>query len=54
MANTKSEKDKSKRKALKRASRKKAKSAKPKGPRAHARGETKRKMKKMSRGTAKR
>lgn len=54
MANTKAEKDKLKRKALKRAARKKSKAAKPKGPRAHARGEKKRKVKKMSRGTSKR
>ncbi len=54
MANTKSITDKSERKKVKRAARKKADATKPKGPRAHARGEKKRKVKKMTRGTSKR
>ncbi len=51
MANTKSVTDKSERKKIKRASRKKAA---PKGPRTGARGENKAKIKKASRGQAKR
>ena len=51
MANTHSITDKLERKKVKRAARKKAA---PKAPRTHARGEKKRKVKKMARGTAKR
>ena len=51
MANTKSITDKEERKKVKRAARKKAA---PKGPRAHARGEKKAKIKKASRGQSKR
>jgi Ribonuclease G/E len=51
MANTKSITDKSERKKLKRAARKKTP---PKGPRTGARGENKAKIKKASRGQAKR
>jgi hypothetical protein len=51
MANTKSITDKEERKKLKRTARKKAT---PKGPRAHARGEKKRKVKKLARGMSKR
>jgi hypothetical protein len=51
MANTKSTTDKSERKKLKRAARKKAA---PKAPRTGARGENKAKIKKASRGQAKR
>jgi hypothetical protein len=51
MANTKSVTDKSERKKIKRAARKKAA---PKGPRTGARGENKAKIKKASRGQAKR
>jgi hypothetical protein len=54
MANTKKVTDKIERKGIKRAARKKNKAAKPKGPRAHARGEKKQKVKKASRGTSKR
>ncbi len=54
MANTKSMTDKTERKGIKRAARKKAKAEKPKPPRAHARGEKKRKVKKLARGTSKR
>ena len=42
------------RKKAKRTARKKAKIAKPKAPRTHARGEKKRKVKKMVRGQSKR
>ena len=42
------------RKKVKRAARKKVKAAKPKAPRTHARGEKKRKVKKMVRGQSKR
>ena len=51
MANTKSVTDKSERKKIKRASRKKAA---PKGKRTGARGENKQKIKKASRGQSKR
>ena len=51
MANTKSVTDKTERKKLKRAARKKAA---PKTPRTGARGENKAKIKKASRGQAKR
>jgi hypothetical protein len=51
MANTKSVTDKAERKKLKRTARKKAA---PKPPRAHARGEKKRKVKKLARGQSKR
>ena len=51
MANTKSVTDKTERKKLKRAARKKAA---PKAPRTGARGENKAKIKKASRGQAKR
>lgn len=51
MANTKSITDREERKKLKRTARKKAA---PKGPRAHARGEKKRKVKKLARGMTKR
>jgi hypothetical protein len=51
MANTKTVTDKSERKKLKRAARKKAA---PKGSRAGARGENKAKIKKAPRGQAKR
>lgn len=51
MANTKAIADKTERKKLKRAARKKAA---PKQPRTHARGEHKRKVKKMVRGQSKR
>ena len=54
MANTKSVTNKLERKKLKRTSRKKAEAAKPKPKRTHARGEGKRKMKKMARGASKR
>ncbi|HEU5402024.1 MAG TPA: hypothetical protein VFU86_11745 [Terriglobales bacterium] len=52
--NTSKVENKAERKKLKRAARKKAKTAKPKGSRTHARGEKKRKMKKMVRGQSKR
>ena len=51
MANTKSITDTDERKKVKRAARK---AAAPKGPRAGARGESKQKVKKASRGKAKR
>lgn len=51
MANTKSMTDKSERKAVKRAARKKAA---PKAPRTGARGENKAKIKKATRGQSKR
>ena len=51
MANTKSITDKGERKAIKRTARK---AAPPKGPRTGARGENKAKIKKASRGAAKR
>jgi hypothetical protein len=51
MANTKSITDKSERKQVKRAARKKAA---PKAPRTGARGENKAKVKKLARGQAKR
>ncbi len=51
MANTKSVTDKSERKKIKRASRKKAA---PKGPRTGARGENKAKIKKATLGKSKR
>lgn len=51
MANTKTITDKTERKKLKRASRKKAA---PKATRTHARGEKKRKVKKLVRGQSKR
>ncbi|MES2390081.1 MAG: hypothetical protein V4555_00465 [Acidobacteriota bacterium] len=51
MANTKSITDKSERKAVKRAARKKAA---PKAPRTGARGENKAKIKKAARGQSKR
>ncbi len=54
MANTKNVTDKVERKKMKRAARKKATAAKPKPKRTHARGEKKRKMKKMARGASKR
>lgn len=54
MANTKSITDKTERKQVKRAARKKAEAAKPKGPRTHARGEKKQKVKKLVRGQSKR
>jgi hypothetical protein len=54
MANTKKIEDKLERKKAKRASRKKAKTAKPKAARTHARGEKKRKVKKLVRGQSKR
>jgi hypothetical protein len=52
--NTTKVENKAERKKLKRAARKKVKTAKPKAPRTHARGEKKRKMKKMVRGQSKR
>lgn len=54
MANTKKVTDKQERKKLKRTARKKASAAKPKPKRTHARGEKKRKVKKLARGTSKR
>ncbi|MGO9230315.1 MAG: hypothetical protein ACLQKA_14055 [Bryobacteraceae bacterium] len=54
MANTKAVSDKIERKKVKRTMRKKAEAAKPKPKRTHARGEAKRKMKKMVRGQTKR
>jgi hypothetical protein len=51
MANTKSIDDKLERKKVKRTARKKAV---PKATRTHARGEKKRKVKKLARGTSKR
>jgi hypothetical protein len=51
MANTTTITDKAERKKVKRAARKKAT---PKAPRTHARGEKKRKVKKLARGTSKR
>ena len=51
MANTKTVADKTERKKLKRASRKKAT---PKAPRTYARGSAKRKVKKLARGQSKR
>ena len=54
MANTKAITDKTERKKAKRVMRKKAEAAKPVGKRTHARGEGKRKMKKMARGQSKR
>lgn len=54
MANTKNVTDKQERKKLKRTARKKATAAKPKAKRTHARGEKKRKVKKMARGASKR
>lgn len=54
MANTKAIADKAERKKVKRAARKKAKTAKPLGKRTHARGSAKRKVKKMARGQSKR
>jgi hypothetical protein len=54
MANTQKVTDKVERKKLKRTARKKATTAKPKAKRTHARGEKKRKMKKMARGASKR
>jgi hypothetical protein len=51
MANTKSITDKLERKKVKRTARKKAV---PKAARTHARGEKKRKVKKLARGTSKR
>lgn len=51
MANTKSITDKLERKKVKRTARKKAA---PKAPRTYTRGEKKRKVKKMARGTSKR
>ena len=51
MADTTKIEDKVERKKVKRAARKKAA---PKGPRTGARGENKRKVKKMARGTSKR
>jgi hypothetical protein len=54
MANTKKIEDKAERKKLKRAARKKTKTAKPQAKRTHARGEKKRKVKKLARGTSKR
>ena len=53
MANTKSL-SKDERKTKKRAARKTAKTAKPKAKRTHPRGEKKRKVKKLARGTSKR
>ena len=53
MANTASL-SRQERKAATRASRKKRKAEKPLGKRSHARGSAKRKVKKMTRGTAKR
>jgi len=54
MANTKAITDKTERRKTKRVMRKKAKAAKPLAKRTHARGEGKRKMKKMVRGQSKR
>jgi hypothetical protein len=54
MANTKAITDKIERKKAKRTQRKKAETAKPLGKRTHARGEGKRKVKKMVRGQTKR
>jgi hypothetical protein len=54
MANTKKIEDKLERKKVKRAARKKIKTAKPKAARTHARGEKKRKVKKLTRGQSKR
>lgn len=54
MANTKAVTDKVERKKAKRTMRKKAEAAKPKPKRSHARGEAKRKVKKMARGQSKR
>ncbi len=54
MANTKAITDKTERKKAKRAQRKKVEAAKPLAKRTHARGEGKRKMKKMVRGQTKR
>jgi hypothetical protein len=54
MANTKTVTDKIERKKVKRVMRKKAEVAKPKPKRTHARGEAKRKVKKMARGQSKR
>ncbi len=54
MANTKTIENKEERKKAKRTLRKKAEAAKPKGKRTHARGEKKRKVKKMVRGQSKR
>ena len=54
MANTKTIENKVERKKAKRTLRKKAKTAKPKAPRTHARGEKKRKVKKLVRGQSKR
>ena len=51
MANTKSITNKTERKAVKRAARKKAA---PKAPRTYARGSEKRKVKKLARGQSKR
>lgn len=52
--NTKTIEDKLERKKAKRTARKKADAAKPKAKRTHARGEKKRKVKKLARGTSKR
>ncbi|MGA2963263.1 MAG: hypothetical protein ABSD96_16410 [Candidatus Korobacteraceae bacterium] len=54
MPNTKAVTDKIERKKIKRVMRKKAEVAKPKPKRTHARGEAKRKVKKMVRGQSKR
>jgi hypothetical protein len=54
MPNTKAITDKTERKKVKRTMRKKAAVAKPKAKRKHARGEAKRKVKKLIRGTGKR
>jgi hypothetical protein len=54
MPNTKAVTDKIECKKVKRTMRKKADAAKPKAKRTHARGEGKRKMKKMVRGQTKR
>jgi len=54
MANTKKTTDKLARKKIKRASRKVNKATKPKAPRTHPRGEKKQKVKKATRGAAKR
>jgi hypothetical protein len=54
MANTKTITDKVERKKVKRVARKKAEEKKPLGKREHARGEGKRKVKKLVRGQSKR
>lgn len=54
MANTKAITDRTERKKVKRAARKKAKTAKPLAKRTYARGSAKRKVKKLARGQSKR